>query len=98
MSAFYAEHPAKRISFSAHIWTKSSFLGLSIGMISFHCNETNLGVTNIGQGVVTLHDLGEKYVVTFPNGYGRSIMSTPWVELGGKVFLQEILRIQRLIR
>uniref|UniRef100_A0A914DLY0 Oxysterol-binding protein n=1 Tax=Acrobeloides nanus TaxID=290746 RepID=A0A914DLY0_9BILA len=73
VSAFYAEHPGKRVSFSAHIWTKSSFLGLSIG------------VTNIGQGVVTLHDLNEKYVVTFPNGYGRSIMTTPWVELGGKI-------------
>lgn len=31
ISAFYAEHPAKQISLSAHIWTKSSFLGLSIG-------------------------------------------------------------------
>ncbi|KIH53962.1 hypothetical protein ANCDUO_15893 [Ancylostoma duodenale] len=30
VSAFYAEHPAKRISFHAHIYTKSSFLGLSI--------------------------------------------------------------------
>lgn len=31
VSAFYAEHPGKRVSFTAHIWTKSSFLGLSIG-------------------------------------------------------------------
>lgn len=31
ISAFYAEHPAKKISLSAYIWTKSSFLGLSIG-------------------------------------------------------------------
>ncbi|KAH7699821.1 Oxysterol binding protein [Aphelenchoides avenae] len=73
VSAFYAEHPGKRVSLNAHIWTKSSFLGLSIG------------VTNIGKAVVTLHDFGEQYTVTFPNGYGRSIMSTPWVELGGKV-------------
>lgn len=43
------------------------------------------GVTNIGYGIVTLHDYDEKYYVTFPNGYGRSIMSTPWIELGGKV-------------
>ncbi|VDO41875.1 unnamed protein product, partial [Brugia timori] len=73
VSAFYAEHPAKRVSFTGHIWTKSSFLGLSIG------------VTNIGWGTVKLHDYGEEYVLTFPNGYGRSIMSTPWIELGGKV-------------
>lgn len=31
ISAFYAEHPRKRISLNAHIWTKSKFLGLSIG-------------------------------------------------------------------
>ncbi|KAI6183290.1 Oxysterol-binding protein-related protein 9 [Aphelenchoides bicaudatus] len=73
VSAFYAEHPEKRISLSAHIWTKSSFLGLSIG------------VANIGSASVTLHNFDEQYVVTFPHGYGRSIMSTPWVELGGKV-------------
>ncbi|WKX90309.1 hypothetical protein Q1695_009281 [Nippostrongylus brasiliensis] len=73
VSAFYAEHPEKRISFYAHIYTKSSFLGLSIG------------VANIGSGTILLHDFDEKYTVTFPSGYGRSIMSTPWVELGGKV-------------
>lgn len=73
ISAFYAEHPAKKISLNAHIWTRSSFLGLSIG------------VTNIGWGSVKLHEHDEEYIVTFPNGYGRSIMSIPWVELGGKV-------------
>uniref|UniRef100_A0AC34QIA4 Oxysterol-binding protein n=1 Tax=Panagrolaimus sp. JU765 TaxID=591449 RepID=A0AC34QIA4_9BILA len=71
--AFYAEHPGKKISLNAHIWTKSSFLGLSIG------------VANVGHAVVTFHEYDEKYVITFPNGYGRSIMSTPWIELGGKV-------------
>ncbi|CAJ0954995.1 unnamed protein product, partial [Mesorhabditis belari] len=73
VSAFYAEHPGRRISFHAHIWTKSSFLGLSIG------------VANIGCGTVVLHEFDEEYTITFPSGYGRSIMSTPWVELGGKV-------------
>ena len=43
------------------------------------------GVANLGSGRVILHDLDEEYVMTFPSGYGRSIMSTPWVELGGKV-------------
>ncbi|KAM3720522.1 Oxysterol-binding protein-related protein [Dirofilaria immitis] len=73
VSAFYAEHPGKRVTFTGHIWTKSSFLGLSIG------------VTNIGCGTVRLHNHDEEYVLTFPNGYGRSIMSIPWIELGGKV-------------
>ncbi|CAO1403299.1 unnamed protein product [Diamesa serratosioi] len=73
ISAFYAEHYTKKISFSAHVWTKSKFLGLSIG------------VHNIGQGVVTLSDLNEEYILTFPNGYGRSILTVPWIELGGNV-------------
>ncbi|CEF67157.1 Oxysterol-binding protein-related protein 9 [Strongyloides ratti] len=73
ISAFYAEHPGKRISFNGFIWTKSSFLGLSIG------------VANIGFGTVTLHDYDEVYKLTFPSGYGRSIMGTPWIELGGRI-------------
>lgn len=71
MSAFYAEHYAKKISFSAHVWTKSKFLGLSIG------------VHNIGKGWVNVLEHGEEYVLTFPNGYGRSILTVPWIELGG---------------
>lgn len=59
VSAFYAEHYNKKITFTAHVWTKSKFLGLSIG------------VHNIGEGIVTLVDRSEEYIVTFPNGYGR---------------------------
>ncbi|XP_063700660.1 oxysterol-binding protein-related protein 9 [Culicoides brevitarsis] len=73
ISAFYAEHYEKRICFTAHVWTKSKFLGLSIG------------VHNIGQGIVTLCDLEEEYILSFPNGYGRSILTVPWIELGGSV-------------
>lgn len=61
ISAFYAEHVNKRIQFDAWVWTKSKFLGLSIG------------VHNIGRGLVTLLDLGEEYTLTFPNGYGRLV-------------------------
>ncbi|XP_046433854.1 oxysterol-binding protein-related protein 9 isoform X2 [Neodiprion pinetum] len=73
VSAFYAEHYAKKISFSAHVWTKSKFLGLSIG------------VHNVGKGWVSVLEHGEEYVLTFPNGYGRSILTVPWIELGGAV-------------
>ncbi|CAB4069288.1 OSBPL9_10_11 [Lepeophtheirus salmonis] len=73
ISAFYAEHIKKRISVNAHIYTKSSFLGMSIA------------VHNVGQGSVKLLDYGEEYVATFPTGYGRSILTVPWIELGGKV-------------
>uniref|UniRef100_A0A8C4QIT4 Oxysterol-binding protein n=1 Tax=Eptatretus burgeri TaxID=7764 RepID=A0A8C4QIT4_EPTBU len=72
ISAFYAECYNKRIQFNAHIWTKSKFLGMSIG------------VHNIGQGCVSVLDYDEEYILTFPNGYGRSILTVPWVELGGE--------------
>ncbi|XP_078074687.1 oxysterol-binding protein-related protein 9 isoform X2 [Mustelus asterias] len=72
ISAFYAECFSKRIQFNAHIWTKSKFLGMSIG------------VHNIGQGCVSVLDYDEHYILTFPNGYGRSILTVPWVELGGE--------------
>ncbi|XP_076676333.1 oxysterol-binding protein-related protein 9 isoform X2 [Andrena cerasifolii] len=71
VSAFYAEHYAKKISFGAHVWTQSKFLGLSIG------------VHNVGKGWVNVLQHGEEYVLTFPNGYGRSIFTVPWIELGG---------------
>ena len=62
VSAFYAEHYDKRISFCAHIWTKSKFLGLSIG------------VHHVGQGCISLSDYDEEYIITFPNAYGRSLL------------------------
>ena len=73
VSAFYAEHVEKRIMCMSHIYTKSKFLGLSIG------------VHNIGQGSIYLLDRGEEYVCTFPSAYGRSILTVPWIELGGNV-------------
>lgn len=73
VSAFYAEHVGKKICFGAHVWTKSKFLGLSIG------------VHNVGKGWVNVLQHGEEYVLTFPNGYGRSILTVPWIELGGTV-------------
>ncbi|KAK2722160.1 hypothetical protein QYM36_002642 [Artemia franciscana] len=73
VSGFYAENPEKRISFNGHIWTKSKFLGLSI------C------VVNIGEGVISVLDFDEEYTITFPSAYGRSILTVPWIELGGRV-------------
>jgi hypothetical protein len=73
ISAFYAEHAAKRITCTAQIYTKSQFLGISVG------------VHNIGKGSIHLMDHDEEYVVNFPSAYGRSILTIPWIELGGPV-------------
>ncbi|XP_077515349.1 oxysterol-binding protein-related protein 9-like isoform X2 [Amblyomma americanum] len=73
VSAFYAEHAAKGIACCAHIWTKSKYLGMSIG------------VHNVGQGCIMFLRHDEEYVVSFPSGYGRSIFTVPWIELGGTV-------------
>jgi len=59
VSAFYAECPDKRISLDGYIWTKSKFLGLSIG------------VHMVGEAVISLLDWDEEYKITFPSGYGR---------------------------
>ncbi|CAF0780984.1 unnamed protein product [Didymodactylos carnosus] len=73
VAAFYAECVAKRIQLDGCLWTKSKFLGLSIA------------VHMIGDATLTLLDFDEKYVMTFPSAYGRSILGVPWFEMGGKV-------------
>ena len=37
----------------------------------------------IVSGVVRVLEHNEDYVMTFPHIYGRSILTTPWVEIGG---------------
>lgn len=73
VSAFYAENRNKSISCCAHIYTKSKYLGLSVG------------VHNVGQGVIKLLKHNETYICTFPSAFGRSILTVPWMELGGPV-------------
>ena len=34
VSGFYAECPSKKVCFNAHIWTKSKFYGMSIGVVN----------------------------------------------------------------
>lgn len=73
VSAFYAEHFNKRIQVDGYTWTKSKFLGLSIG------------VHFVGKAVLSLLDYDEEYILTFPSAYGRSILTVPWFEMGGAV-------------
>ena len=87
VSAFYAELQARNISFTGHIYTKSAFLGMSVAVsvALTYLQHVNcfVQVHNLGEGKVSLLGHGEDYVLTFPSAYGRSILTTPWVELGG---------------
>jgi len=71
VSAFYAECPSARMCVNCHLMVVAKFRGL-------HVKAKNHGSLN-----VTLVDQGEEYVITMPNGFGRSLLTTPWVEAGG---------------
>uniref|UniRef100_A0AAY4E0R9 Oxysterol-binding protein n=1 Tax=Denticeps clupeoides TaxID=299321 RepID=A0AAY4E0R9_9TELE len=73
VSGFYVECQEKQICVNTHVWTKSKFMGMSIG------------VSMIGEGCLHLLEHGEEYTFTLPSAYARSILTVPWVELGGKV-------------
>ncbi|KAM4025112.1 LOW QUALITY PROTEIN: oxysterol-binding protein-related protein 11 [Anomaloglossus baeobatrachus] len=73
VSGFYAECPERKMCVNTHVWTKSKFMGMSIG------------VTMVGEGVLHLLEHEEEYTFTLPCAYARSILTVPWVELGGKV-------------
>ncbi|KAM9852596.1 oxysterol-binding protein-related protein 10-like [Aulostomus maculatus] len=73
VSGFYCECREKKMCVNAHVWTKSKFLGMSVG------------VSMVGEGVLYLSEHDEEYVFTLPCAYARSILTVPWVELGGKV-------------
>ncbi|XP_029461144.1 oxysterol-binding protein-related protein 11 isoform X2 [Rhinatrema bivittatum] len=73
VSGFYAECVERNMCINAHVWTKSKFLGMSIG------------VTMVGEGLLCLLEHGEEYTFSLPCAYARSILTVPWVELGGKV-------------
>merc|ERR1719419_1293954 len=72
VSAFYVECPSASIEASCWLLSKAKFRG-------FHVK-----VKNEGDLSLNLIDLNEQYVVTFPDGYGRAIFTTPWCEAGGK--------------
>lgn len=62
----------KRMCLNASIWTKSNFSGVSVG------------VNMVGELNLHLGKHGERYDFTLPSAYARSLISVPWVELGGK--------------
>ncbi|XP_023705657.1 oxysterol-binding protein-related protein 11 isoform X2 [Cryptotermes secundus] len=72
VTAFYVECPVKRMCLNSSIWTKSNFSGMSVG------------VNMIGELSLYLENHGERYDFTLPSAYARSVISVPWIELGGK--------------
>lgn len=75
VSAFYFESPEKQLYMEASVWTRSKFMGMSIG------------VAMIGKVHLNLLSYGEEYEFSLPSAYARSILTVPWVELGDKVTL-----------
>ncbi|XP_052215896.1 oxysterol-binding protein-related protein 11-like isoform X3 [Dreissena polymorpha] len=73
VSAFYFECPDRNVCINASIWTKSKFMGMSIGVVM------------VGKVVLKLLDFDEEYVFSLPSAYARSILTTPWVEMGDKI-------------
>lgn len=89
VSAFYAECLDKKIQFNAHIWTKSKFLGMSIGVHNIgqgkphsRCLDppsspefqyVNDPPAAPAAGCVSCLEHDEHYILTFPNGYGRLV-------------------------
>ncbi|CAG2100377.1 unnamed protein product [Medioppia subpectinata] len=52
---------------------------------AFYAENVDKRIMCSGIGSIYLLDKGEEYVCTFPSAYGRSILTVPWVELGGPV-------------
>ncbi|XP_051573952.1 oxysterol-binding protein-related protein 10-like isoform X3 [Myxocyprinus asiaticus] len=105
VSGFYCECKECGICVNTHVWTKSKFMGMSIGVsmvgeegcagemficgISLSAPLSSAQATSIRShnesGVLHLLEHDEEYVFTLPSAYARSILTVPWVELGGKV-------------
>ncbi|XP_012935813.1 oxysterol-binding protein-related protein 11 [Aplysia californica] len=73
VSAFYFECPSRKMKMNASIYTKSKFMGMSIGVVM------------VGKIHLRLESHDEDYVFGLPSAYARSILTVPWVELGDKV-------------
>jgi len=75
VSAFYVENRAKNITFNSHIHTKSQFIP-----------PNSAGVGMVGRGCISLLNLGEDYIFTYPSAYARGILvGTLRFEMGDKV-------------
>ncbi|XP_065844435.1 oxysterol-binding protein-related protein 11-like [Oscarella lobularis] len=71
ISALYSKCPSKRTQLNGHLWTKPKFLGMAVG------------VELDGEVCISLLEHDEDYIFTLPTIYVRSILTLPWVELGG---------------
>lgn len=58
---------------------------METGRLSVLCSCSCLLSLLLLSGVLCLLEHDEEYVFTLPSAYARSILTVPWVELGGKV-------------
>mmetsp|Transcript_24901 Transcript_24901/g.41004 ORF Transcript_24901/g.41004 Transcript_24901/m.41004 type:complete len:548 (-) Transcript_24901:759-2402(-) len=77
MSAFYVENRLKRMIFSGSILPRSKFLGNSVASLME------------GESTLRLLELGEDYVMNWPNYYARGlIIGRLLMEIGGSVTIR----------
>lgn len=74
VSAFYAECANKKISMNTHIWTKSKFYGMSIGVI------------NIGEGKKKFYD---RFIFVIKKNEKLKILIATSLEISGVIYLPE---------
>lgn len=60
-------------------------LNWSVTIRSYQRTFSHLTFSSSCTGVLHLLEHEEEYVFTLPSAYARSILTIPWVELGGKV-------------
>jgi len=76
VSAMYLSCKELKMSMTSHIWTKSRFMNMTVG------------VSNVGEGTLLLGEHDEEYVITYPSAYARSLLSEPWSELTGRCTIE----------
>ena len=94
VSGFYAECPSKKVCFNVHIWTKSKFYGMSIGVVNHGEGEENLDHTCIGnrelkQGTFLSHgrkpEINISHVVSLRFSKESSLLVKRYLAICGSV-------------
>ncbi|KAL1238497.1 Oxysterol-binding protein-related protein [Trichinella spiralis] len=80
-TAIFASSSAGNLFFNATISHKATFMGNSINVTSFGDAKLAVSTSDAGDGS---NKRWEVYQIGFPSLLARSILTEPWMELGGK--------------